>query len=123
MKKKGLGLIILVAIVAGVCIITCPDRQKHLDAIGKELNSGISQGISSDEDADADALLGILNALASNFTLRGIEQYLEVDNYFLFSTGKITCRNGEVKRLSFGICGHVFTTFDDKDVKEWINEL
>lgn len=123
MKKKGLSLIILIAVVAGVCIISCPDKQKHLDAINKELKTFNSLATDSDEDAEADALSATLNSLANNFTFWGIKQSLEVDNYFLFSTGKVTDRNGKAKRLSFGICGHVFTTFDKEDIDDWINNL
>ncbi|MBP5412534.1 MAG: hypothetical protein J6Y47_04665 [Bacteroidales bacterium] len=120
---KNVIIIALVVLLAMVSVLTCPDRQAHLDAIGKELNSGISQGISSVDNPETDVLLGTLNVFASNLTLGVVKQYLEVDNYFIFSIGKITCRDGSVKRLSVGVFGHVFTTFDDKDVKEWIQNL
>ena len=52
--------------------------------------------------------------LVAQFADAIVGQFMSVDNYVIFSVGKIRY-GGETKTISFGILGHVFT-FDADDI-------
>ena len=49
MKKFLLFILILVA-VAGVCVVTCPDKASHSEALKDVLNTAITEELSSSDD-------------------------------------------------------------------------
>ena len=54
MKKLLLSILILVAI-AGVCVVTCPDKASHSEALKDVLNTAITEELSDSGDSDSDA--------------------------------------------------------------------
>ncbi len=94
-------------------ISTCPDKQHHRSRLAGDITHIVSQELGS-----ADALTNtpefqtVIGELA--------EAAVDVDNYVLFSIGKLNL-SGNEQIVSFGIAGHVFT-FNDKIVKQVSSE-
>lgn len=90
---------------------TCPTKKDHKS----ELQGDITELVSSELKS-----LGIENALTDEPEFKTMIEGLavaavDVDNYFLFSIGKVDL-GGKEQVVSFGIGGHVFT-FNDKIVR------
>ena len=60
------------------------------------------------------------NMIAARIVDAVVGQFMTVDNYFIFSVGKIGY-DGKEKTVSFGILGHVFT-FGADDLREMMDE-
>lgn len=60
------------------------------------------------------------NIFASGVVNMAVSQFLDVDNYYLFSIGTINIE-GKSRAVSFGILSHVFT-FDNDYIREALNE-
>lgn len=136
-KKKGCtpwllaGLIL--AVLFGIMVLTCPDRKAHEDAIQqvteKWVNDKVHENISSitgNEGVDA-VLNEIIGKVTAEITGRGTEmaisQYLDVKNYMVCSVGTISVGEAKDKMVSLGIFGHVFT-FDEEDLERlWAKML
>ena len=117
--KKFLSLVIVIAVVL-VAAITCPDKQAHKDAVMEEMNGAINSAI-SDKVGKLDSGLGSsLSKITSKVTSKvlgaAFDTAITVDNYFVFSVGKIDI-DDKPKTVSIGAFGHVFTTFDANDLK------
>lgn len=104
MKKGTITLLVVLAICA-VCIVTCPDKQKHQDALITLLRTTPDKVINESDDDFLSALSSLLKPELAKYA---IENNLLYENKFLFSLGKFE-RNGELETVSFGILGHVFT--------------
>ncbi|MCM1310714.1 MAG: hypothetical protein NC301_06790 [Bacteroides sp.] len=107
MKKTT--TIIISILCLGVLIISCPNEQKHKEAVAQMASNyfrnKLNNNIDSDED-EAYALVG--STLASGLISLFVNFNYTVDNYFIFSVGKINFM-GKEKTVSYGILGHVFT--------------
>lgn len=80
----------------------------------KEINHIIDNKISNETENDNEKAM----ALFATTLYLGISEFiinhkLFVENYFLFSVGKITF-DGETKTISLGILNHVFTGFSEE---------
>lgn len=125
MSKKLISIIIFIAVIL-VAIVTCPNKQAHKDAVAEKMNSAIKAILLNDSTNNSKgdlergfAALGTL--IAQKVFEATIESNLQVNNYFIFSTSSL--ESGEEKNtLSVGFFGHVFTTFDEKDIEENLNE-
>lgn len=109
MKKTIIIALASVIVLAGVAIVTCPDKQDHKDAIMAVVNEKIndSMGVSSSPEEDGIAL--IFSSIGSGIVGRLIDNRLNVRNNFVFSVGEIQLTDGRTERLSVGVFGHVFT--------------
>ena len=109
MKKTIIIALVSVIVLAGVAIVTCPDKQDHKDAIMAVVNEKIndSMGVSSSLEEDGIAL--IFSSIGSGIVGRLIDNRLNVRNNFVFSVGEIQLTDGRTERLSVGVFGHVFT--------------
>lgn len=54
--KKFLLFILVLVIIAGVCVVTCPDKAAHCKALKDVLNTVLTEELSSDE-SDADLVM------------------------------------------------------------------
>ena len=97
-------------------VFTCPDKQKHVEALNSLTSSVINDQIP--EDSDGWEYLG---AMLGNKIIGAVfDNNLYVDNYVLFSVGKMSF-NGEDNTVSIGIFNHVFTKSREqvrKDAKD-----
>ena len=116
--KKILSLVIIIAVVL-VAIVTCPDKQAHQDAVMAEMNGAIDTAIKDKVglgDSDLEKSISkITSKLTSTVLGAAFDTAVTVDNYFVFSVGKIDI-DDKPKTVSIGAFGHVFTTFDANDL-------
>lgn len=113
--KKIIALLAPVLLVA--MFATCPDKQAHQKAIAEVVNESVKETIG---EQAGKSLASIGSALTSGLVDKGIEHMLELDNYYLFSLGKVEWK-GERKTVSVGLLNQVFTVQKDQ-VKEQIGE-
>jgi len=113
-KRKTLIWVSALAVIIIALIATCPDKQKHTEAL-QELTASLINDVVGNYDADGYELIGayIGNRILDAF----IDDNLYVDNYFLFSVGKMTYE-GEENPVSFGIFNHVFSKSREQFKKE-----
>ena len=102
MKKVWYALLI----VAVICLVTCPDKDAHTEALTNMANDVIQKEVANTADGEGWAMLG--SALGAGIANIAISTTLTVDNYFLFSVGRISWM-GEEETVSVGILNHVFT--------------
>lgn len=105
-----------VALFVLLLFITCPDKSRHKEAIMKEVKEAVRTEFSSD-----DGVIGMFgNMLTGGIIGIAIDNTLDVDYYGVCSVGRIGL-DDKSKVVSFGILGHVFTSFDSDDLKEKID--
>lgn len=118
-QSSGLGKTLLMVIIVLLLIIialasTCPSKQEHQEAVMTEVNNFID-GEAMDIDDNIMAAFGRM--LASSVIGVAMDNMLQVHNYGLWSVGEVRYA-GESKTVSIGIFNHVFTTFDEDDLKD-----
>lgn len=107
--------IVVAVVIAFALTVTCPTREQHCEAVAGEISAAISQS------SGASGFWGMFsNIFASGVVNMAVSQFLDVDNYYLFSIGTINIE-GKSRAVSFGILNHVFT-FDNDYIREALNE-
>lgn len=115
-------LFIVLLVIAGVCIISCPKHEEHQKSIMNEVKTRIDKEIyGAEEGYEENTLSLIATTLYSGISEKIIKNKLQVENYFLFSIGRIML-DGESEIISFGILNHVFTDLPD-ELKEKLDTL
>lgn len=104
--KKLLILVLTLVIIAGVCVVTCPDKASHSEALKDVLNTALTETISDSESDTGLIMLGSM--IGTGIGGLVIDNMLKVDNYFVCSIGTMTFE-GETKVVSVGVLNHVFT--------------
>lgn len=104
-SKRIMWTVISVALIVTL-VLSCPDKKDHVEALNSVVTSYLDKKIYTDKDADGWTKLG--QGVASLVMPHVLNSALEVDNYILFSVGKIKY-DGEEKTVSIGVLGHVFT--------------
>lgn len=103
-RKRSLSapLIVLIVFLALGCIMafTCPDKDEHVEAINTELMTLIADEAGTETQTYA--------ALGAGIVSKALKSQIKVDNYILFSLGKIHYKR-EDKIVSVGVFGKVFT--------------
>lgn len=113
MKKYLIGALVLIAAVA--MIKTVPDKKAHKKAMMEAVKEYVDEEAAKRGIGD-----GVLSRLGKNIVNKTVEvalnSKLEVDNYLLFNTTHVEL-DDEVKTLSLGVLGHVFT-FDKEMLRD-----
>lgn len=127
MNKTFLGIILLVAFLLA-CIVTCPKKDAHTEAIMNEVTEAFeneNKTEAKEGTAEGDIFSNGIATLGAMFVSKiaetAIESTLHINNYLVVSTGEMTY-NGEKNIVSIGLLGHVFTTFDGEDLMENLNK-
>ncbi len=129
-KKSGctpwLLAALILAILFATMVFTCPDRQKHEEAIQEVTKAWVGDKV--DENMGnitgmggvfGDLINKALKELTGFGTNKVISSYLDVTNYLVCSVGRMSIGNNEEKMVSLGLFGHVFT-FGKEDIeKAW----
>ena len=110
MKKFFITLAVLLVVLAGVGVVTCPDKQAHKDAIMSVINEKINESVS------------FASSLGSGIVGYVLDNRLTMKNHFVFSTGELNKLDGSSERLSVGVFGHVFT-FSKEDLDKALDGI
>lgn len=108
---RSLISFVLFIVLAVFLFSTCPDKQEHVDALSDEVTAMIAEKLGNSAMAEQISTSPEMQELIAQFG----PSMIDVDNYFVFSLGKINL-SGEEQTVSLGIGGHVFT-FSDKIVQ------
>ena len=113
--KKLIGLAVVVAAVF-LMVLTCPDKAQHKEAVMTQVNLAVGQEIDKNlaDEEDGARMLGKL--FVGGIAGMMADNMLTVDNYFVCSIGTVEWQ-GERRKVSFGILGHVFTV-DSEHLKQ-----
>jgi len=104
--KKLIKSIIVLVILAGVMLFTCPEEEKHFEKMTQEIVKS-----SQENNEDARLLESIGNAIAGTISEAVVKVYvksqLKVDNYYVLNVGKMYY-DGEKRVVTIGAFNHVF---------------
>ena len=133
-KKSGctpwLIAALILAILFGTMVFTCPDRADHEAAIQEVTKAWVGDKV----DENLGAITGVggvfgelinkaLKQLTGIGTDKVISKYLDVKNYVVCSVGRMAIGDKEEKMVSLGVFGHVFT-FGKEDIeKAWTRAM
>lgn len=118
-KKLGIATLVL-AVLAVILVVTCPDREDHQEAMKAVITNVLDDEISVLPSKYEEVLSKFGLPVAGKVVDVVMKHKLIINNYYLFSTGEVHYK-GESKLVSFGILGHVFT-FDEDDLREAIHK-
>ncbi len=107
--KKWVALLVII-IVLGVLVLTCPDKEVHKEAIKEDMAEMVNEKFANDSimGMSGFGVSGI--AFVKGMASMVLDTNLRVRNYFIFSLGEISY-DGEKRIVSIGIMGHAFTVF------------
>ena len=116
--RNFLLFILIIVFISGFSVISCPDKEAHSEAIMENINELIDEEATKDVTNESEKALALLaSSLVSGISNLVIDSRLSVDNYFLFSIGRVTFE-GESRIVSIGMLNHVFTDINDNLKKE-----
>lgn len=116
MKRLSYITFALCAAVA-VCIVSCPDKSAHKEAVMQSVNREINSRVDAESEYAGLQMLGSM--LGSGLIGLALDNMLTVDNYFVCSIGTVTV-HGESRTVSFGILNHVLSARlrrSDRDIR------
>lgn len=104
--KKLIKCVIVLVILAGVMMFTCPEEERHIEKMTQEIVKS-----SQDNNEDAGFLESIGNAITGTIGEAVVKVYvksqLKVDNYYVLNVGKMYY-DGEKRVVTIGAFNHVF---------------
>ena len=109
--KAVLCTLLILIILGGICVATCPDREAHSETLKDLVNQVITSELSGEEE-DADLVM-FGSMIGTGLVGLVIDNMLNVENYFVYSVGTITY-DGETQVVSVGMLNHVFTIDKEK---------
>lgn len=115
---KWLTGLLIILILLGVLVVTCPNRETHRQAIMGSTRTWVSDKV--EERGMGDIFGELVKWVSGKGADIAIDQMLIVDNHFIYSTGKFVVGD-EPKTVSLGILGHVFT-FGKEDIDKVIRQ-
>lgn len=119
--KKFLITIIVLGLIAGLLVATCPDAQKHRDVVNNRIEQGVSDYLKS-ENLSGEGLAGIFSSAISSLAGKlSLASNLKVRDYALFSLGTVDTTDKENQIVSLGLFNHVICFISEDDVKEFID--
>ena len=133
-KKSGctpwLVAALILAILFGTMVFTCPKRADHEAAIQEVTKAWVGDKV----DENLGAITGVggvfgdlinkaLKQLTGIGTDKVISKYLDVKNYVVCSVGRMAIGDNEEKMVSLGVFGHVFTFGKDDIEKAWTRAM
>lgn len=104
-------ILLIIIILGGVCVATCPDREAHSAALKDLVNQVITAELSSEEEDAGIVMFGSMIGTGLGGIV--IDNILNVENCFVYSIGTITY-NGEPRIVSLRLLNHVFTVDEEK---------
>ena len=100
--KAFFSTLLIIVIICATCVVTCPNKEAHTDALMEVFTEVAEEKMG--EEKNNDELTMVLSSMALGLGKMIVKTNMQVDNYFLFSIGKL----GE-NTVSIGVMNHVFT--------------
>ena len=122
MKKKILIILAVIIGLVAIAAITCPEKKDHSDAIMNAIKGALAEQVEEEKSnfEDNSEFLYGLTGIAEGFMGQIFDKVLVVKNRFVYSEGFVP--DGEnMKKVSVGVFGHVFTVSKD-DVRKMMDE-
>lgn len=119
MKKLIITLVIL-GIICGALIATCPDAQQHRDVVNSRLENATTAYL-QDQGLQTDGWGGILSSTIGGLVGKlNLAAQMEVKDYALFSVGTVPASHDDKHVISIGILKHVFCFVSEDQIKEFM---
>ncbi len=119
--KKLVTTIVVVAVFFAL-MFTCPDKQAHQTKLKESVNALINDKLTEEDSSGlGEGLAWFGSMLLSPIMEKALETKLTVDNYVIFSVGKMEF-DGKTRTVSFGILNQVFTPSKEQiysTLKHW----
>lgn len=103
--------LLIIIILGGICVATCPDREAHSEALKDLVNQVITAELSGEEEDAGLAMFGSM--IGTGLSGLVIDNMLNVEDYLVCSIGTATY-DGETHVVSVGLLNHVFTIDEEK---------
>lgn len=116
-RLRWLCFVIPIAAIIIIALLTCPDKNKHVDVLKDKIGSVLNEQLIGDSTDGLEVLgAALINGVLGQY----IKNYLTVEDYALFNVGKATI-GGNTNTVSIGAFGHVYTV-PRKTLKKRLNE-
>lgn len=120
--KKFLIPLLLVAILVGVLIATCPDEQQHRDIANDRIDTATAAYL-EEKGVPSEGILGMLSYTIGGMVGRmNISSKFEVKDCLLFSYGTIDFTGDDKHLVTLGVFNHVFCFVSEEKAQELIKE-
>ena len=107
--KKLVKIIIVLGIITGVMLFTCPEEGKHVEKLTQEIMSTVDD--SQNDDAESSLLEELGGAIVGTISEKVVRIYvksqLRVEDYKVLNVGKMYY-NGEKRVVTIGAFNQVF---------------
>ena len=107
--RKLIRSIVVLGILAGIMLFTCPEEEKHVDKLTKEIVASAND--SQKDDSESNIIEDIGNAIAGTISETVVKVYvqsqLKVENYSLVNVGRMYY-DGDKRVVTIGAFNHVF---------------
>lgn len=115
--KGFLYTLLFVFILSLVCVVTCPDKDAHSEALMKLFNVAWQTELAEITTNENEGWMMLGSALGSGVAEYIIDKQLIVDNYFVCSIGRFNY-DGEENIVSLGVLNHIFTKSEEDLLRE-----
>ena len=117
-RRRAITWLAVAAVAFFVLLMTCPGEERHRQAVVDEIRAAVRTDTLVQDGGDD--LLGFFGGtlgdmIVARFADAVVGQFMRVDNYVLFSVGRIDYGKGS-RVVSVGVLGHVFT-FDADELR------
>ena len=122
-RRRPAVWLAVAAVAFFILLMTCPDADQHRKAVADEVTAAVTEEIYDKGTGNdlIDMFGGMVGSMiATQFVDAVVGQMVNVDDYFIFSIGKVHF-DGKEKAVSLGILGHVFT-FDSADLRKALDD-
>ncbi|MBQ5895564.1 MAG: hypothetical protein IIW75_03215 [Bacteroidaceae bacterium] len=117
--KSFMYLIVFLLVGGFICAKTRPEKSDHINTLTETLIDEVKSGniVSGVTESQISAV-----ASKSNLVREFVGKMLHIDNYVVFTIGKVKWMGAEYV-VSLGILGKVFTFTDARVAKEYIDSI
>ena len=113
--KKLIGILIALGVLIGIMLITCPDEERHVNKVTKEIVESARNAAEGDETGIVSGIVSgildntIISSISESVAKIYVNDKLKVSDYGILNVGKMKI-DGEEHVVSIGMFNHVFTT-------------
>lgn len=117
--KKFLTFIFILIVLGVACVITCPDREAHMETLMSDYNARLDKETGHLFNNELAAAIGA--TVGSRLIENALDKRLEVKNCFVFSLGRMMYEH-DPETVTMGILGHVFI-IDNEKFRETVDKI